>query len=208
MRHIAALAMLLSAGSTVEAQEMWLAATVAQSNHRILGNPGGIAGGATFPLQPRFAFRVAYSLLDSDQTRVGSTCTGLVLDPAECAQEPIDDAATLQGVMFGLVGTVARRGRVALRMIPSASVVRVRAISRGLRTGRELTASSAMIGFGVGAELWMTPNTQWPLALHVGGHVGMVSGRDQAIVDGYSPFTDDIRLTRVDVGFSVWRRLR
>jgi hypothetical protein len=53
-----------------------------------------------------------------------------------------------------------------------------------------------------GAELSVVPSPQLRIALRTGAHVGVVDGSSMAIPDGYSPFADRIRLTRVEIAAS------
>jgi hypothetical protein len=198
-------AAMLAAGSVANAQQVWISASAAQSSHRLLPDPGGPAGGVTWPLNDRLAARVGLFHFVDRQTRVGSTCVGLILDPAECVQERIDDRSALGGVTLGLVATVVRWRRVSLTFVPAFSVALVRADSRGEQTGRSLEASNAMLGVSGGAEVSVVPSVRWPIALHVAAHTGTVEGSDQQIADGYTPFNDGIRLTRFEIGLSVWK---
>ncbi|MFN2564026.1 MAG: hypothetical protein ABR499_03335 [Gemmatimonadaceae bacterium] len=206
IRRIAAVALLLAGvGPYADAQQLWLSAIDGQSSHPLVRNPRGPSAGVTWPFHHRYAIRAAYYFLDHRETRVGSTCVGLVLDPAECPAERVGDRSTLNEVVVGMVATMVRRGGFFVGVIPSASFVSVQAKSRGEQTGRTLEASELMLGFGVGVELTLVPQARWPIAFHVGAHTGMLAGRSEAIVDGYSPFTDGMRLTRLEVGISLWK---
>jgi hypothetical protein len=205
LRHLAALAVLGVTGSSADAQQVWLSATAAQSSHHLLPDPSGPGAGVTWPLNDQLAARVGVFHFADRQTRTGSTCTGLVLDPAECVEERIDDRGAVGGVTLGVVATVVRRGRIALALVPSVSLVRVRAESRGEQTGRSLDASSPMAGVNGGVEVSVVPSARWPIAVRLGAHAGTLESSEEAIPDGYSPFARSIRLTRFEVGLSVWK---
>jgi hypothetical protein len=184
---------------------VWIAAAAGRSNDDLLPNPSGPAIGATWPLNDRLATRVGLSHFADRQTRVGSTCVGLVLDPAECVEERIDSRSALTGVTLEFLATVARRGRLSLSLVPALSAVTVRADSRGAQSGRRLNASSGMIGVSGGAELSVVPSVRWPVALRLGAHAAALQGPEGSIVDGYSAFNDGISLTRFEIGLSVWK---
>jgi hypothetical protein len=207
MRYEAAVLILIGTGSIASAQGISAAGTQAQTSHRLLGDPRGVVAGASLAWTPVFAWRVTYSHLGHDQTRAGRACAGLLPpDPALCPVESIEDAVTMRGVALGLAATVARRGNLALAVIPSAGVFRVRSMSEGHQTGNQLSAAKLMIGFGVGAELSIVPHPPWPVTLHVGTHAGIMAGPDEEVADGYTPFNDAIRVARVELGLTVRRR--
>lgn len=205
-RCLAVAAALAAAPATASTQQVWISASAGRTSHRLLPGPRGPDAGVAWRLNEWLAARVgAYHLTDR-QTRVGSTCSGLILDPAECVAESIDDRSALAGFTLGLAATVARRGRISLALIPSVSVGRVQSDSRGERTGRRLEGSSAVGGISGGAELSVVPSVRWPLALRVGAHTGVVRPPATGYVaDGYSPFMDAIRVRRFEIGVSVWK---
>ena len=150
MRYTAALLILLGTGSIARAQEASVAGAQMRTNDRLLGDLGGIAAGATWAWSPVFAWRVTYNHLGRDQARMGVACAGLLPpDPALCPVETIDDDVTAKGVALGLVTTVARRGSLALSVIPSAAFFGVRSTSEGRQTGNRLSAAESMIGFAL-----------------------------------------------------------
>jgi hypothetical protein len=204
MRHSIAVLILLGVGSIAGAQEVRLAATQAQTSHRLLGDPRGVVAGVAVPWGPALAVRITVNHLGYEQTRTGSTCTGLVRDPSACGVEPIEDATSMSGVTLGLVVTLARSRNVALALIPSAGAFLLRTESDGLQTGNQLSGASAMLAFAAGLELSVTPRPVWPVALHIGVHAGTMQPTDKvAVADGYSPFIDSIRINRAEVGFAV-----
>ena len=205
MRYTAAALVLLGTGSIASAQEVRLAATQAWTNHRLLGDARGVAAGAAVVWIPALALRITVSNLGHDQARTGRTCTGLLPpDPAECPVEPIEDETSVSGVVAGLAVTVARRGNVALALIPSTGVFWARTTSEGRQTGNQLSGTGSMIGFAAGAELSLIPNAAWPVALHAGVHAGTMRPNDDvAVADGYDPFISSIAITRAEIGFSV-----
>jgi hypothetical protein len=207
MRYAAVALVLLGTASVARAQdvEVRLALTQARTNHRLLGDPGGPVAGAALALSSVFALRVTVNHLAHDQTRTGRACAGLLPpDPAECPVESIQYETSMSGVALGLVATVARRGNLALAIVPSAGVFRGRSKAEGLQTGNQLSGTNSMIGFAAGVELSVVPHAPWPVALHVGVHAGrMLPGDDAPTVDGYNPFIDSIRITRAEVGLAI-----
>jgi hypothetical protein len=207
MRYTAALLILLGTGSIASAQQAGIAGAQMRTNDRMLGDLGGIAAGATWAWSPVFAWRVTYNHLGRDQTRTGVACAGLLPpDPVLCPVETIDDDVAVRGVALGLVTTVARRGSLALSLIPSAGFFGVRSTSEGRQTGNRLSAAESMIGLGLGAELSVFPHPTWPVAVHVGAHAGLMGGLGPDPVDGYSPFDDAPRVARLELGISIGRR--
>ena len=191
------------------AQQIGVSVTQARSSHRLLPQPQGASLGATWRLRERLALRAAYHFLGDDRTRVGRVCVGLIPpDPDACPEERIDDETSLDGLTVALVARIASRGRASLAVIPSASLLDARTRSRGQQTGNTFGASGPMLGVGAGAELSAVPSPRWPVAVNVGAHVGFVGGQAAPVVDGYSPFSESIRLVRLDVGVSLWKPRR
>ena len=204
MRHAAVvLVVLLVTASAASAQELRLAGTLARTNHRLLGDPRGLAVGAAVPWRGALAWRVTANYLAHDQVRTGRACPGLIPPEPACPIESIEDASSVGGVALGLVATVAHRGNVALAVIPGVGVFRARAKSEGRQTGNRLSAASTMIGVAAGIELSVVPQASWPVTLHVGAHSGIMAGTEDAPVDGYAPFYGSIRVSRAEIGLAL-----
>lgn len=208
MRLGALVLILLGSGSLAEAQEAWLSATVGQSTHALFSRPAGIAGGITLPLRGALAFRVSYNLLDHTSSRFARACGGLIPPPPACPEEWIDDATALRGLSFGLVTEVSRRQKATLALIPMASVAGVRSTGRGRQTGNSIRASEPLLGFGGEAQVSYRPSPRWPVALHASAQLSWLGSVVDASSDGYAPFSEGLRLTRVDLGVSIGRRRR
>ncbi len=202
-----AVPVLLGVARIAQAQEAWVSASAARATDERFSSPVGLAGGLTLPMRGRLAFRVTYGLLDDTSTRFGRACGGLLPPPPACPEEPLDVATTMRGVTLALVTDLWQRGKATVAFVPTASVVAIRAVSRGRQTGGRFTSSDPMLGFGAGGELAYRPNSAWPLSLHAGAHYSLLSALNDQGPDA-PQFTEQLHLVRLDLGLSVGHRQR
>lgn len=203
---LAAFALVLAPTAVALAQGPTASAVAISARHQLLGDPlfGG-AVGVSFPRRDgRVAFRVGADHLRGQADRIGVPCAGMI-QPGTCSPEPLRDEARLTSASGGASLRMLRGQHALLAFTSDLTLASLRADTRGLTSGRALTATKLLWGGMVGADLAWTPVLRLPLALEVGGGVGVLMpvAHDQ-VVDGYQPFDRAFGVRRLRVGVA-WR---
>ena len=92
---------LVTAGTTLPAQEVRISTVQGRSGHNVAGDPRGVGATVGLPVGRRIVLRVGYERLRSSRHRTAGTCVGLV-DPADCLPERVRDQARLGGAALAL----------------------------------------------------------------------------------------------------------
>jgi hypothetical protein len=105
-------------------------------------------------------------------------------------------------------GTAIRlRGsrHVGLALTADLELASVRADTRGLASGRVLSAMKMIWGGLVGVEGTWAPVAQVPLALELGAAIGgLTAVAKEQVVDGYTPFENAFTADHLRLGIT-WR---
>lgn len=160
------------------------------ANHFLLGNSLSCVGSAITLRTPvrRLDMQASFNRCAGTASRVGSACAGLV-EPGTCAPESIVDASTLYVFSVGPSLNVVRVEGFTLDLIGQVQGGGVNSDSRGLRSGRSLSANKALWGVSGGVTAGWQPNPRMPFVIQgsvTSGRLGKI--RDNTTVDGYTPF--------------------
>jgi len=199
---------LVTAGTTLRAQEVRVSAVQGWSGHNLVGDPRGVGATVGFPIGKRIVLRVGYERLRSSRHRTAETCFGL-RDPADCPPERVRDEAQLGGPAVSLSATLVRSRHFALSVVPSLRLSDANANTRGLASGRTLSGDAAFIATDIGMEVAITPSASGPIAIHLAASAGTLSPRRELmqVADGYTAFSGGFGLSRVEAGLT-WRARR
>ena len=210
MRHILVLVsvLLIMCFGESGAQELRISPVFNQSDHDLLENPMGIAVSAGVPIYRRIGIRVGYQLSQDHFRSFGSTCVGLIPPEMEdeCAGEDRREESQYNALDLSLPITVLSLDRIQFDLIPSYRRAAVESDQTGLRSDRRRSADKDMSGFGIGAEVNIQP-LRWPqLHVFLGAHrTQLTRYKYEPVIDGYSPFEEDISVTSIQVGVSYRR---
>jgi hypothetical protein len=202
-----ALLTIMSIGAgPARAQSLGVRAVGADLRHQVLGGLFGAALVGTVPLGSAGTELVlAGEHLKGRSNRIGVPCAGLI-EPGTCGPEQLRDYATASSLAAGVSGRIAGSGRLALSAGGRLVAMHLRTRTRGLDSGRELSANKTMGGAEVGLEGAWHPWGNTPLALVTGAAVGWQSPvRNEVLLDGYTPFEQGFRVARAWLGLT-WRR--
>lgn len=211
MRHILVLVSVLPLWCFGEsgAQELRISSVFNQSDHDLLENPTGIAFSAGVPIYRRIGIRAEYQLSQDQFRSFGSTCRGGPIMPEmedECAGEDRREESHHNALKLSVPITVLSLGRINVDVIPSYSRASVESDQTGLRSDRRRSANKNMSGFGIGAEVNIQPLRWRPLHVFLGAHrTQLTRYKYEPVIDGYSPFEEDISFTSIEVGVSYRR---
>jgi len=211
LRHIPVLVsvlLLLCLGES-GAQELRISPVFAQSDHDLLENPMGVAFSAGVPIYRQIGIRIGYQLSQDHFRSFGSTCRGGPIMPEmeeECAGENRREESHYNALELSVPITVLSLGRINLDVIPSYHRASVESDQTGLRSDRRRSANKDMSGFGIGAEVNIQP-LRWPqLHVFLGAHrTQLTRYKYEPVIDGYSPFEEDISVTSIEVGVAYRR---
>ena len=202
----AAIAALIALPRLASAQGGGISAVSVSANHRLMGD--GLLGGAAHARFPfgdgRRSVRLSAERLTGDAHRTGVPCSGLIM-PGTCSPEPLRDDARLNSVSGGLGLQVLALPRLVVEVAGDLRLGWISANTRGLESGRSLSTDKSLWGGDVGIDVAWSPRARLPLALEVGIAAGRLMPLPREnVLDGYTPFNDGFRLTRLRVGLA-WR---
>lgn len=181
-----------------------LRAAAADVDNRLIG---GMIGAAVFGSVPiggantRLVFGGEY--LAGSTSRIGVPCGGFI-PPGRCPPEPLRDNASSVSGIAGIRIPAMRSGNTALYLGGDLGLTALRSRTRGLTSGRRITADKAMWRADIVGEVeWTPPNGRFGLG---GGAAlgGLAPVGNTIVVDGYTPFNETMRAFRVWIGLS-WR---
>ncbi len=139
-----------------------------------------------------------------DRTATGVPCAGLI-PPGGCAPEQVRDESRLRTGDVGAAFRVLGNAHASLAVTADLLAGSVRRESRGLTSGRSLSAEKRMWGGRVGAESRWQPWAGTPLDVQLGVSYGELRPFSTAVVvDGYTPFEQSMRVRRILFG-GTWR---
>ena len=188
------------------AQTVAVGAVRATSDHGLLGGHlDGVAGGIGIRVfDTPASLRIGADWLSGSAHRRGVTCFGLVVEPCD---EYLRDDAHFTAWSAGVGLRVVQWRRFALDVAGDFRRAKVHVDTRlATGPGGTLTADKAVQGvaFSVGGS-WV-PWARTPLALEAGVTTGNLQRRkDETLIDGYSPFERDFKVTSLRLGVA-WRR--
>jgi len=174
----------------------------AHAEHRLLQGVSGTEASGIFDVRPAVTFRASYSDLRGAQTRHGIACAGLIM-PGTCSPEPIRDDSRIRALTLGVALHVLRRPSWRIAVSPGLRIATVRADSRGLTSGRRLSATKLVAGAEGDLELSASAGAFPRLEAHLAIGVGALIGADDRIADGYTPFSNDFALRRAQLGLAL-----
>jgi hypothetical protein len=199
--HLVAVLLTLASGP-LRAQEVRVGAAQAWSDHTLLGDPVGVGAFLTFPEGERIRMRLGYEFFSGDLSRTGIPCAGLI-PPGTCAPEPLRQEARMHALSTAVPLALAGRERFRLHLVPGARVGRLSGDTRGLESGRSLSAEETVWGADVGIEAQVVPRPTGPVRLHLAAQRGFLRPfQAERSPDAYEPFRTTISLTRWEVGVS------
>jgi len=196
---------LVTAGTTLRAQEVRISTVQGWSGHDVVGDPRGIGATVGFPIGRQIVLRVGYERLRSSRNRTAGTCVGL-RDPADCLPERVRDEARLGGAAIALSATLVSSRHFTLSAVPRIGLSNANVTTRGLASGRTLSGDQLFVAAEIGLVVAIAPSASSPLALHLGASAGMLSPRRELMQnpDGYTAFRGEYGLSRVEAGLT-WR---
>jgi hypothetical protein len=198
----AAFTAVLFSTSASGAQALRVSYVAAHANHRLLQGVSGTEASGIFDVRPAVTFRASYSDLRGAQTRHGIACAGLIM-PGTCSPEPIRDDSRIRALTLGVALQVLGRRSWRIAASPGLRIATVRADSRGLTSGRRLSATKLLAGPEGDLEVSVSPGAFPRLEGHLAIGVGALAGPDEQVVDGYTPFSGGFALTRAQLGLAL-----
>lgn len=139
-----------------------------------------------------------------DHTATGVPCAGLI-PPGGCAPEQVRDESRLRTGDVGAAFRVLGNAGASLAVTADLLAGSVRRESRGLTSGRSLSAEKRMWGGRVGAESRWQPWEGTPLDVQLGISYGELRPfSSDVVIDGYTPFDHAMRVRRIVFG-ATWR---
>ncbi len=210
MRTGTALMGLLALATPVpaEAQDIRVGAVQTWPDHALLGAPLGISVSAGWRAYPVIGVRIGYEAAWDEFSSFGSTCVGLIPPEGikECGGEPRQESATLSAWEISVPLTVLQRDRLRLEVAPGFRLAHLNSDQTGEETGRRRSARKDMSGFDAGIDLLIQPLSSNLLTIFLGAHTTMFNRyQEEQIADGYTPFEEDVSVTRVTLGLSLRR---
>ena len=196
---------LVTAGTTLRAQEVRISTVQGWTGHNVVGDPRGVGATVGFPIGRRIVLRVGYERLRSSRHRTAETCFGL-RDPADCPPERVRDEGRLGGAAIALSATLVSSRHLTLSAVPRIGLFNANVTTRGLASGRTLSGAEPFVAADMGLAVSIAPSASSPLALHLGASAGTLSPRRELaqFVDGYTAFRGEFGLSRVEAGLT-WR---
>ncbi len=184
-----------------------ISAVVAAPRHDLMVDPlVGASALVALPIgEGRRVLRVQGERVVGDARRTGVPCSGLA-EPGTCSPEPVSDDARMTTVAFGLGFALLRGARLDAQLTADLRIGSIHADTRGLVSGRELSAGKSIWGGDLGLQASWSPWARMPLALEGGFTLGALRPMvREEIVDGYTPFNNGFAVRRLSVG-AAWRR--
>lgn len=201
--HLIAVA--LASPVLVLAQGASVSAIAVSARHTLLGRP--LTGGAISIGRPRrdtpLTFQFEAALSRGRAGRIGVPCAGLI-EPGICTAEQLRDEARLTSASGGAALRVLHGEHALLALTADLTLASARVDTRGLSSGRTLTASKILWGELIGAHAAWRPLARVPIALEIAGGVGgLMPVVHDYITDGYAPFEQsfDVRRGRLGVAW-------
>ncbi len=200
------LALALALPAAAAAQDISLNAAAIGTDHELLsGRLVGAAARLRFPIHDGpVSIRLGVERLAGNFRRTGVPCAGLV-EPGTCQPEPTRDDARFAAGSAGVGVRVIEWRRVAIDLTGDLSFANIDVDTRGLASGRMLSATKDLWEGDVGIEGAWSPWKRLPFALQAGfaaGHLWPVVS--DAAPDAYTPFERGFELIRLRFGFA-WR---
>lgn len=200
------LALALALPAAAAAQDISLNAAAIGTDHELLsGRLIGIAARLRFPIHDGpVSIRLGVERLAGNFRRTGVPCAGQV-QPGTCQPEATRDDARFTAGSAGVGVRVIDWRRFAIDLTGDLGLVDVGVDTRGLASGRMLSATKDLWEGDVGVEGAWSPWKRLPFALQAGfaaGHLWPVVSMPAP--DDYTPFEHGFELIRLRVGFA-WR---
>ena len=187
------------------AQELRVGALQAWPDHDLLGSPRGLSVAVGTRLLDRVGVRLGFESYGDDFQSLGSTCVGLIPPNVDCSGELRSEQARMRAVALATPLSLVSIERLQLSLVPGLRTAWIKSDQVGTQSGRTRNAEKAMYGYEIGAEA-IVPVSRLPLQFHLSGHVGALHPyRDEALIDGYSPFEQGFGFSRLQVGLSLIR---
>jgi hypothetical protein len=178
-----------------------LHAVTAHVRHELLGD---MAGGALMVSPGRSRIRFGPELLTSSSTAVRSTCAGLIAPHMDCDPEPTRMSGQIRAALIEAGVHVLKRTSVDVELLGAARLGDVRSRVQGLESARELRASKLVVGIDIGVATswypWLRRRAGFQFTASVGG---LNPFPDNQVVDGYTPFENNMSIRRASLGFVI-----